>query len=936
MRSRTWSIAASAVVLCLILGAEPSQADVLVGREALKHGLWQEAEKAFKESLLVQRGPANLGLARLYYQTGRYQEAASAALKASLGTTTAGPGQAMLAEIHLATGQRAEAVKLLQAATKADARNYRARLLLAQAYAKLGRDADARGIHQRLVASLEALAPEVRTPETLFVRAMALWSLEQWEEASGAFQDAVQVDERLVEANVQWARLFLQKYNEADAQQSLRDALKVNPNHPGALVLRGYLELVESNNATKANALADQALENNPRFVEAFLLKAQTALDNSERAEAEKFLDQALAVNPQHLEAHALYAAGRYLVDDLQAYDDWRQKALRLNPRYAEFYVIVGELAVRHHRYDEGVELGRQALAINPQHTAALSLTGTNLMRRGVPGEEDGLALIQLAFDRDPFNVRTFNTLNLYEEVIAKDYETVKSGDFLFRFNKKERPLLERYVPRSLDTAWKRYVDKYGFTPKTPISVELFTERQHYGARTIGVPELGAQGTCFGQLITAMSPSAAEADWEEVLWHELAHVFHLQLSRGRVGRWFSEGLAEYETNVARPYWKRERSGEIYDTLRDGTLWSIGELNAAFTRPGRRNGVLLAYQQSALVMHYLVETFGFPKIVEMLKLYSQGKTDAVVLKAATGKEIAELDAGFREYLRRALPHYAKGYRFTPPDDLEAAKKQAKAMPQDAAAQAQYAAGLYAADESGKAAEQARSALALDGKNATARMVLVRIAFDQGTPEGFTEARAELETILAAGVDGFDLRMRLAAIAQKQKDDPAFLKHLQAAKRWDPDSTEPYRLRIQYFDTNDRRDELLKETEGLFGLLEHDHDLARLLLDRYALDGRYEDVIRVAPRLIALTPQEYFVHAEYGRSLAKAKRPREAAYELESALLAKPRRPGKLRGLLARQYLLLGDKTKARAAAEQALKELPGERTATQVLRELDQK
>ena len=33
------------MVLGRILGAEPSQADVIVGREALKHGLWQEAEK---------------------------------------------------------------------------------------------------------------------------------------------------------------------------------------------------------------------------------------------------------------------------------------------------------------------------------------------------------------------------------------------------------------------------------------------------------------------------------------------------------------------------------------------------------------------------------------------------------------------------------------------------------------------------------------------------------------------------------------------------------------------------------------------------------------------------------------------------------------------------------------------------------------------------
>ena len=38
-----------------------------------------------------------------------------------------------------------------------------------------------------------------------------------------------------------------------------------------------------------------------------------------------------------------------------------------------------------------------------------------------------------------------------------------------------------------MQRAWELYIKKYGFTPKHPITVELFSERQHYGARTIGV-----------------------------------------------------------------------------------------------------------------------------------------------------------------------------------------------------------------------------------------------------------------------------------------------------------------------------------------------------------------------------------------------------------------------------------------------------------------
>jgi Tfp pilus assembly protein PilF len=45
----------------------------------------------------------------------------------------------------------------------------------------------------------------------------------------------------------------------------------------------------------------------------------------------------------------------------------------------------------------------------------------------------------------------------------------------------------------------------------------------------------------------------------------------------------------------------------------------------------------------------------------------------------------------------------------------------------------------------------------------------------------------------------------------------------------------------------------------------------------------------------------------------------------------RKPGPLRALLAQQYLAIGDKVKAKAAATQALKEDPGNAEATAVLK-----
>jgi predicted Zn-dependent protease len=138
-------------------------------------------------------------------------------------------------------------------------------------------------------------------------------------------------------------------------------------------------------------------------------------------------------------------------------------------------------------------------------------------------------------------------------------------------------------------------------------------------------------------------------------------------------------------------------------------------------------------------------------------------------------------------------------------------------------------------------------------------------------------------------------------------------------------------MQLYEEKERRDDLLKEAEGYLNLQEHDHAAARLLVDRYALDRKWEDLVRVVPRVLGTTPTEPFVHQQYGIALASLNRPKEAIFPLESALVGGLRRPAPTRALLARQYLLTGDKARAKLVAHQALKEDPRNALAAEVLK-----
>ncbi|HRU05126.1 MAG TPA: ThuA domain-containing protein, partial [Candidatus Brocadiia bacterium] len=66
--------------------------------------------------------------------------------------------------------------------------------------------------------------------------------------------------------------------------------------------------------------------------------------------------------------------------------------------------------------------------------------------------------------------------------------------------------------------------------------------------------------TCFGRVVTLDSPRArppGSFNWQSTLWHEMAHVYSLQLSNQRVPRWLTEGISVYEEGRARPEWTGE-------------------------------------------------------------------------------------------------------------------------------------------------------------------------------------------------------------------------------------------------------------------------------------------------------------------------------------------------------------------------------------------
>jgi tetratricopeptide (TPR) repeat protein len=594
---------------------------------------------------------------------------------------------------------------------------------------------------------------------------------------------------------------------------------------------------------------------------------------------AERRIMAGLAHNPRDLELLSLHATARFLADDGPGLAAAKQAVLELNPEYTRLYQILGEYADWEHRYDELVGMMRQAVRIDGDDAKALAQLGLNLIRSG--NDADGVASLRASFDKDPFNVRVFNTLNLYEKVIPKDYVDVERAPFRIRFHKDDRAILERYVPDLLQRAWQKMVVEYGFTPETPVGVELYAERQNFAVRTSGLPQTAIQGVCFGRTLAAMSPQHEHFNLGMTLWHELAHVFHIQQSKSHVPRWFTEGYAEYETLIERPEWSREHDPDLYEALRTGRLPKVGAMSRAFTRAEELSDIATAYYASSQILVMLGERYGTPKLVRMLQLWGEGKSTAQVVELGLGISAAELDRQFREFLDRRLVRYKT--QFVPRTRvgaLEQARDRAKAQPKDPRKLTDLAIALHRAG-AGQPAEQIVSqALKLDPKLPDARFLSARLAFSR---RDHARAALLLKTLVADGHDGYAVQLLTSQLAEVKQDRGAMKQALEAARKFDPTQSEPVQKLALLAAKNDDSEAELVQLRVLAQLEQHDPGVYRRLLELLNERKLYDEARKVGEAAIHADIRGLDTHVLFAEALAAGNATDRAIYELESALV-----------------------------------------------------
>jgi cellulose synthase operon protein C len=302
-----------------------------------------------------------------------------------------------------------------------------------------------------------------------------------------------------------------------------------------------------------------------------------------------------------------------------------------------------------------------------------LSALGVQLLRTG--DEAEARTVLEKSFSIDKFDKTTFNLLTMLDSL--EKFETITEGNIVVKAHPSEMPVMREYVLPLAQEALDTFSKKYQFTPSGPILIEMFPKHDDFAVRTVGLPGMiGALGACFGRVVTIDSPRArppGDFNWAPTLWHELAHVMTLQLSKQRVPRWLTEGISTYEEKLGSPAWGREGELTFVMAYGQGKHMSVSELNAAFQDPEK---ISLAYFEASILTELIVDTYGMGALRKLLVSYGAGLEGEAALKAGLGVSIDTLQADFDKLLSTRYGSVVRA--LTPPKTFEPGKGDAEAV------------------------------------------------------------------------------------------------------------------------------------------------------------------------------------------------------------------------------------------------------------------
>jgi len=922
-----WRPIVALLALLAISTAATSRAAPPEGRHLLRTGKYAEAIEALSPEA-TESSQAAVDLARAFAAQGRFDDAQQA-LDPWLGKSP--DVDAETARLAFERGDYPRAEAHAEAALKQQPNGILALWIQAELHRTAGRQSQAAEICQRLVE----LHNETKLDDVEQLRWIGRAAARHaaWNSASGQFRflttafypDLLAVAPDFWPAHYDAGRLLLAKYNQGDASKQFRAALQINPHSADVHAALADLALLERDTEA-AQPSIDRALEICPGHGGALRARADLLWLDSRFDEALALLEtEVLPANPRS-EA----TLGRLLAATIKRDgDQWQteqapsqsllQQLLDQDASPNDAYLAAARWLEMHHHMDAAAELLTQALQTSPDEPRVAAQLAQIKMQQGY--EDEAGPLFRAAFDRDPFNVRTKNMLELLD--MLDDLETDHVSGCVLRYEKKRDGLLARYATEYLETEYPRLCKLFGFRPEEEPLVEILNESrgvpgaQWFGTRMVGLPYVGPVAASTGRIVVMVSPNdpsmGRKYNWAETLRHEMVHVVTLQQTGYRIPHWYTEGLAVWCEEHRRPLsW----NPLLVRREAEDTLLDLSTINAGFTRPEKNEDRALAYCQAELYVEYMLQDRSEQVLRDLLDAYTDGLSTADAIRHVFGVEIDQFEAGYRQYVAQVAGAMAD---LKPETGLTFA--ELLAATRDNPDDADLAAALaYAYLNKGAAAEafaSARRAITLKPRHSRATYVLARLHVRQGRPEA---AVALLKDCLDEDSPDTKVVNLLAALHLKSEQFAEAERLYRLGMHHNPNNPAWLQMLLRTYVWQGDAEKATATLAQIAELDSHDVATRKKLVQAALAGGDYESVVKWANQAIQIDVNDAELHEAFAEALSARHNRKMALREWEAAVTLQPDNTDYQLGMVG-PLLDLGRIAEARAILEPLAKNAP---------------
>ena len=396
----------------------------------------------------------------------------------------------------------------------------------------------------------------------------------------------------------------------------------------------------------EAEDKVERALKINPNLPEALRLRADLYFFVGDFTAAQRELEKAQKVNPRDEQTLARLAACLKGLRKDAEFDALVKDVEKFDPKPAAFWYELGEQTEVRRLFSETEKFFKKAADLRPTMPGPLNGLGLLYMRLG--REREASDLLDKGFKADKFNIRVSNMRKVLKHL--EKYDTLKTEHFELRYDGKSDGPLARYMGEQLEAIYAELADKFKYSPKGPILIEVFNSHMMFSGRVVALPDLHTVGACTGRMVAMASPHARGIrhpfNWSRVLRHEIVHIFNLDQTDYQVPHWLTEGLAVQNEGFPRP---QQWNALLLERVPAGDVMNLDNINLGFMRPKNAGDWHMAYCQSLLYVQHINKEYGDKAVGELLAAYKDGLDTGAAIRRVCKVSKDEFEKKYRAYL-----------------------------------------------------------------------------------------------------------------------------------------------------------------------------------------------------------------------------------------------------------------------------------------------